>query len=157
MIPEDRIETPRVGGCPLEKLLSAVLPDGCPLAKALSGVSAGGCQCGIAARSACSANNQAEIGTPSAWSANRAAEIGTPSAWSANRTAEIGTVKLSRFEKKILEAAKKDEHATYAQLIRITRASHRTIARGIKKLTENNIIARSGSDKRVTWKVLKPS
>ncbi|GBU20858.1 hypothetical protein R80B4_00745 [Fibrobacteres bacterium R8-0-B4] len=142
MTPENSIEAPRGGGCPLAEALSAVLTGGCPLAKALSAALAGNCQCGMTARGACSDNLPGGLSLRSQCSDN-------------NQHEDV-SVQLSRREKRTVETIAKNEKTAAAETAGTLRVNRRTVLRALKSLAGNGVVARAGSGRRGSRKVLKP-
>jgi len=65
------------------------------------------------------------------------------------------SVNLTKTETILLDLIQKDGKLTSVKLSELTGKDPRTIARGLKKLKENNFITRIGSDKSGEWKVVK--
>jgi predicted HTH transcriptional regulator len=65
------------------------------------------------------------------------------------------SVKLTKTEKRLLEIIQKNGKLTSIKLSESAGKDLRTITRGLRKLRENNLIERIGSDKTGVWKVIK--
>ena len=62
-------------------------------------------------------------------------------------------VKITKNSKTILEMLRKDGSLTTEQIVLKLKVSDRTVERSIKKLKDNGLIERIGSDKSGHWKV----
>jgi predicted HTH transcriptional regulator len=65
------------------------------------------------------------------------------------------SVKLTETESVLLELLQRNGKLTSIKLSELTGKDPRTIARGLKKLKENKLIERIGSDKTGEWKVIR--
>ncbi|MDR2266098.1 MAG: winged helix-turn-helix transcriptional regulator [Christensenellaceae bacterium] len=72
-----------------------------------------------------------------------------------DNVAEKTTVRLTKKEKDLLELIKVDSGLTIAEMAARVNIDSRAIQRGLRKLRENKIVERIGSDRAGSWAVKK--